>query len=307
MTRRWLKAIGIAMALTGCATGYQKSGMTGGYTDQRLSDSAYYVEFSGNGYASSERVHTFWLYRCAEVTLEHGFDFFVLKEGKRVALDDSRATVVPAVWHPDRDGGQLIKTRGGGGYTYTYIPGTTITTYDSKGTVLMYHQPLPDELAWAIDARKLKEQLKPYVDSNGKSRAPAVADLAHIVGVAHERIVLPTADQIAVKVADANGSAKPARSASEFAQKFSSQEIALHALFHGRKSITGGTGGGHVNLAISVTPNGIVSESHVVDTSFSDPSFVEALRRFVKTFEFAPQDVSATRVESFRIEFAPLD
>jgi hypothetical protein len=77
MTRS-LFAVGlVASILTGCvATPYQPSGMTGGFLTEQVGGSVYRVAFGGNGLTSRETAQTYWLYRCAELTLEKGFDGF---------------------------------------------------------------------------------------------------------------------------------------------------------------------------------------------------------------------------------------
>jgi hypothetical protein len=49
-----------------------------GYTDQQIDDNTVYVTFRGNGFTPQEIVHTYLLRRCAEGTLQHGFDYFVI-------------------------------------------------------------------------------------------------------------------------------------------------------------------------------------------------------------------------------------
>ena len=62
--------------IAGCATGYHASGFGGGYSELRLSERAWQVDFSGNRYTSPERVHTFALRRAAELTLGSGYQVF---------------------------------------------------------------------------------------------------------------------------------------------------------------------------------------------------------------------------------------
>ncbi len=74
------------LALAGCATPYQRTGLTGGFSETRLLENAFSVSFCGNGYTSRERSTDFALLRCAELTLENGFKFFVISssaQGKK--------------------------------------------------------------------------------------------------------------------------------------------------------------------------------------------------------------------------------
>ena len=63
-----LGAVLVVASLASCATGYQANGITGGYTEKKITDSAYVVSFGGNGFATKDRVYYFWMYRCAELT-----------------------------------------------------------------------------------------------------------------------------------------------------------------------------------------------------------------------------------------------
>tara|TARA_Y100000768_G_scaffold311886_1_gene246520 strand:+ start:9083 stop:9529 length:447 start_codon:yes stop_codon:yes gene_type:complete len=68
--------LSLLFLLTGCATAYQKEGFGGGYNDMKMGEDLYRVSFKGNGYTGSDTVHKFFLRRCAELTLEQGFDYF---------------------------------------------------------------------------------------------------------------------------------------------------------------------------------------------------------------------------------------
>ena len=68
------------LALAGCVgpTGYQPVGFKGGYADKMLSADTAAVGFEGNGFTDITRVRAMVLLRCAEVTLEHGYRYFVI-------------------------------------------------------------------------------------------------------------------------------------------------------------------------------------------------------------------------------------
>src|SRR5579872_5733146 len=67
--------------ILGCATPYQQRSFTGGYSDTRISKNTVLVSFKGNAYTSRERVQLYLLYRCAQVTQQYGFDYFVINSG----------------------------------------------------------------------------------------------------------------------------------------------------------------------------------------------------------------------------------
>jgi len=72
-----------AIALSGCATPYQRVGFTGGYSETQLGDNIFQVSFRGNGYTSRERASDFALLRSAELALEHEFRYFVIIESEK--------------------------------------------------------------------------------------------------------------------------------------------------------------------------------------------------------------------------------
>jgi len=70
----------VTLLMIGCATGYQKKGISGGYSDAQIDENSYRVTFTGNGYSSKEQVENMLLYRSAELTNEKGYDWFSVNE-----------------------------------------------------------------------------------------------------------------------------------------------------------------------------------------------------------------------------------
>jgi hypothetical protein len=70
------------LLLSSCATSYQRSGLSGGFSETQLADNVFRVNFRGNGYTSAERVEDFTLLRSAELTMEHGFPYFIIIDSK---------------------------------------------------------------------------------------------------------------------------------------------------------------------------------------------------------------------------------
>jgi hypothetical protein len=73
-----LAALGAVCLLTSCATAYQPDGVAGGYSDRRLAGNAVQVSFRGNRFNSPEMLQSYLLRRCADVTLQNGYDYFVV-------------------------------------------------------------------------------------------------------------------------------------------------------------------------------------------------------------------------------------
>jgi hypothetical protein len=79
----------LAAIFSGClATPYQPDGIGGGYSESRIDASTATVSFRANAQTAKRVVESYLLYRCAEVTRDAGFDYFVPldAEGKASAL-----------------------------------------------------------------------------------------------------------------------------------------------------------------------------------------------------------------------------
>ncbi len=68
----------VALFIQGCATAYQCSGFSGGYSETQLDENVFKVSFRGNGYTGRERVSDFTLLRSAELALDNGYKYFVI-------------------------------------------------------------------------------------------------------------------------------------------------------------------------------------------------------------------------------------
>jgi hypothetical protein len=60
-----------------CATSYQPQSFTGGYSEYLTAPDEAVITFHGNGYTSAERVGQMAALRAAEVTLQHGYRYFI--------------------------------------------------------------------------------------------------------------------------------------------------------------------------------------------------------------------------------------
>lgn len=81
-----------AMSLGGCATQYQKQGLTGGFDETQLAPNMYRVSFNGNGYTSVERAANLALLRCADLTLQNGYSYFAVVDAKEGTTQSAYTT-----------------------------------------------------------------------------------------------------------------------------------------------------------------------------------------------------------------------
>jgi hypothetical protein len=91
--------------LTACATSYQSNGLMGGYSEKQLKENVFEVKFGGNGLTTRQRATDFALLRSAELTLEKGYNYFVIIDSQRVlrvtkeSVDMSRTGTTPTTYH----------------------------------------------------------------------------------------------------------------------------------------------------------------------------------------------------------------
>lgn len=93
--------------LSACASGglYQAREGESGYAETRLSDTRWHVEFVGDAFSSRDLVETYLLYRAAELTIERGYDWFVLSapaadlDGE-IVVSGARPDAARANWRP---------------------------------------------------------------------------------------------------------------------------------------------------------------------------------------------------------------
>jgi TonB family protein len=300
-----------AIWLTGCATAYQRHGITGGYTEKKINDSAYIVTFNGNGFADGERVYHFWLFRCAELTLQSGYDLFELRPVRTARISPgSNASMRQAAYQPDQRG-RLRPAL----FVPLVIPMGTVKTWSYRATVLMYRKPLPHDLLMAFDARETIAELGPYVKSNGKAAPPTSEELVARILVAHAHIALggdivaEAAARIGSNIATSPDESGSFRSISDVVETLQGGRLPA---FH-RAYLDYLTGAGQNNskgiatFELIVSPNGHVINCQVVSTSFTDSQFVAALVEVLRQTEFVPRQVLTTRYSKVQISFEPVE
>jgi hypothetical protein len=167
MSRSILIVIGIALLLTACATVYQPVGFTGGYSHVQIDANTYRVSFRGNGYTPRDRVETYLMYRCAELTAEAGYDYFVIVGG---GTDVSRGVVTtPGTYRSTTTGSAMAfgnTASGSATTTGTYTPGQTfiITKHEGTAMIKVFKGEKPSENPSAFIASEVLQYLGPNVE-----------------------------------------------------------------------------------------------------------------------------------------------
>ena len=156
-----LLAVLLPVLLAACATvaPYQpvKDGV--GYADLKLESNRYRVSYYGNYGTSRETVENYILYRAAEVTLAHRYDYFTLVEQSLEGQPDYTDLGYGLY---GRFGAYGIGT--GGALGLGMATGTPIrTSYQGYADIVMFHGKKPANNVRAYNARKLKDNLEPLI------------------------------------------------------------------------------------------------------------------------------------------------
>ena len=137
--------------LASCATPYQQSGLLGGFKDIRLSNNSFRVTFNGNAHTTSDKASNYCLLRCAELCLEHGFNYFVLI---------SENTIIENSTHTSP---RYARTTHIGNYSYTSVYGGQTYSHSvptSTSEILCFEEK-PD--GYSYDASYIKDSfMKEY-------------------------------------------------------------------------------------------------------------------------------------------------
>lgn len=157
------------VVITGCATSTPYVPMDGryGYSDQRIEDDRYRVLFHGNSSTSRETVETFLLYRAAELTLENGFDYFIVEE-RGTDVDRRYRSVGPDPfvygYYPYGYGRFPYYAYG---YRWSYdVEMREQRRFEAHAFILMRKGTKPEDDSRAFDAREVIDNLGTRVDAS---------------------------------------------------------------------------------------------------------------------------------------------
>jgi len=167
---RWTRvlrngAAGVALALALCAcatpatTPYRPAldANDQGYQEQRIEANRYRVSFTGNSVTSREAVENFMLLRTAELTLNQGYDYFVLDNQDT----ESQTYYLQSLseYGPLDPFYGCVWPRSG----FAVSTATPITNYKAQAYVVMFKGEKPPTELKAFDARDVRASLGPLV------------------------------------------------------------------------------------------------------------------------------------------------
>src|SRR5258705_5923006 len=155
----------LAVALTavallgGCATPYQAVSFGGGYREREVGPNRWYVEFFGNGRTTLDTVTAYWLYRCADLTSQKGFDYFVLVS--KTPPPEARFDALRAAREREEDR-QFIPLESGAGVP-VYVPAATIRSWSRHGVIELRNGDAEDDDRPNFVAKTVLDKLGPQV------------------------------------------------------------------------------------------------------------------------------------------------
>lgn len=155
-----------AVAVSGCATPYQQSSFRGGYSDVRIDSNTVMVSFRGNAFTGRQTAQSYLLYRSAQVTINDGYDYFVVENGDietkhgfiSTPSTYQSTTSVSAYGIGNSAFGQAQTTG-------TIHPGQTVpyTKYGAHAVIKMFKGKKPADDPQAYDAHEVIQYMGPQV------------------------------------------------------------------------------------------------------------------------------------------------
>lgn len=154
--------------------------VSGGYSETRRAEGRYTVNYVGNSLTSRDRVEGYLLYRAAELTLQNGYDWFLIVD--RLTERDTNTYFQPdpfyRPWYGQRYGHWRPRWRyyrqGGGWSTWSPEGGDpfwadrldvrTIERFEAHAEIIMHRGPLPAGEERALDARRVLQDLEPTIE-----------------------------------------------------------------------------------------------------------------------------------------------
>jgi hypothetical protein len=156
-----------ALAACATATPYQSAGASGserfGYAERRIENNRYTISFNGNALTERDTVESYLLFRAAELTLEQGYDYFIVAQ----RATDGASRLVPFGAGPARYGfyphySWYAPRWGWRPYYDPFWDDTTyreVTRYEATAEIVLYKGQKPANDPQAFDARQVRDNL----------------------------------------------------------------------------------------------------------------------------------------------------
>ena len=149
----------LALVISNCAAKYGPMTSTGGYKEEQHEDNLYTVTFRGNQHNSLDEIRIYLAFRCAELTLAHGFTHYIIEE-------DASYMETNSAFASDDLQFELTSTASGGVNTRVYsILGPQDSIFGVNGVfkIRMMQGPDPVHQTASVDAAKFIEENRIYI------------------------------------------------------------------------------------------------------------------------------------------------
>lgn len=174
-------ALASSVALAGCmtATPYQPAtnSSRAGYWDEQIEADRFRVSFAGNSLTTRDTVERYLLFRAAELTLQRGFDHFVLVNRDTETRTETYRTpgaFGPGPWGYWSPSWRYYRPRFGGWRNYNPFwddpfwsqrdwDYRTVRQYEAMAEIVTGRGPKPAGNVRAFDAREVVERLGPSI------------------------------------------------------------------------------------------------------------------------------------------------
>lgn len=179
--RAFALILAAGVAVTACAypTPYQAAGTASdrnGYSDQQIENDRFQVNFAGNSLTARETVERYLLYRSAELTLQKGFDHFILvsrdTETRTTTTVDRSWSGGPGPWGYWRPSWRWYRPSYGWRSWNPFYDDPfmrdfdvrTINQYEATAEIVTGRGPKPGGNVRAFDAREVVDRLGPSIE-----------------------------------------------------------------------------------------------------------------------------------------------
>lgn len=185
-SRLWLPmTAGLALLLGACATStpYQpvsaSNRVSGGYSEVRLEEARYRVTFSGNMFTTRDKVEGYLLYRAAELTVQQGYDWFVIVERETEHRVERRLEPDPlytpwygpgyGYWQPNwrfylGNGWHYWYPGDGDPFWANHVDTRTVEQFEATAEIKMRRGQAPENRRRAFDAHEVLQRLGPTIE-----------------------------------------------------------------------------------------------------------------------------------------------
>ena len=151
----------LTLAACGTPTPYQPAADGHGYVEQPLEEDRYRVTFSGNSLTPRATVENYLLYRAAELTLERGYEHFVVVEKDIERSTTYHSTGTGLGGHHGFHSFHHGHHHGFGGFASTTA--RPRDRYTAFANIVMRAGETPEDAHDAYDAHAVLERLEPKV------------------------------------------------------------------------------------------------------------------------------------------------